>query len=283
MPELPEIVCRMREMNERLAGRTIREIEVAQPKCLNVSTSAFREALAGARVRGVTNRGKWLLVETSNGHLLLNLGMGGEILLVPTGRPPQKWRVRFDLDRDESLCVNFWWFGYAHYAAPGELGGHALSARLGPDALDVSLDEFRAALARRRGGIKSFLLDQTRLAGIGNAYIHDILFRARLHPLRPIPSLTKTEIDRLHRAIRTELQRSIDLGAASYEAALDGSGGGFTAAHLLVGYREGKRCPECGAAITKIRTGATATFICPRCQPLEPPSVRKRSTRREKA
>ncbi|MCX6091267.1 MAG: formamidopyrimidine-DNA glycosylase, partial [Candidatus Bipolaricaulota bacterium] len=154
---------------------------------------------------------------------------------------------------------------------------------LGPNALDVSLDQFRALLAGRRGGIKSFLLDQTHVAGIGNAYIHDILFRAKLHPQRSISSLSSDEIERLHAAIRTELQRSIDVGGAFYEPGLDGKGGGFTAADLLVGYREGKPCPECGTPVEKIKTGTTATFVCPRCQPLRPASPpRKRPTRSKK-
>ena len=283
MPELPEIVCRAREMDRRLAGRTIRAIEVLQPKCLNAPAVTFKKVFTGAKIAGVSNRGKWLLVETSKGHLLLNLGMGGEILLVPQSKLPEKWRVRFDLDKGQSLAVNFWWFGYAHYAAPGKLSEHAMSAGLGPNALDVPLDEFRVLLAGRRGGIKPFLLDQTHVAGIGNAYIHDILFRARLHPQRTIPSLSDRDVERLHSAIRAELQRSIDLGAAFYEPDLDGKGGGFTAAHLLVGYREGKPCPECGTPVEKIKTGTTATFICPRCQPLRVPPAKKRSTRPAKA
>ncbi len=284
MPELPEIVCRAREMDTYLTGRTIRVIEVLQPKCLNVPEEEFCTGLVRAKVRGVTNRGKWLLVETSKGHLLLNLGMGGEILLVPSNRLPEKWRVRFDLDKGESLTVNFWWFGYAHYAPPGRLGEHAMSAGLGPSALDVSLAEFRALLSGHRGAIKTFLLDQTHLAGIGNAYIHDILFRARLHPLRPIPSLSAAEIDGLHAAICRELQRSIDVGAAFYEPGLDGRGGGFTAADLLVGYREGKPCPECGSAVEKIKTGSTASFICPRCQVVRSSrSPKKRLTRPRKS
>jgi formamidopyrimidine-DNA glycosylase len=277
MPELPEIVCRSREMNERLAGRAIREIEVLQPKCLNVAVDEFRRGLVGARIRSVVHRGKWLLVETSNGHLLLNLGMGGEILLVPTGKLPNKWRVRLNLDHSESLVVNFWWFGYAHYAPPGRLSEHAMLASLGPNALDVSLDEFRALLAGRRGGVKSLLLDQSNLAGIGNAYIHDILFRACLHPLRPIPSLSRGDVDRLHGAIRAELERSIAVGAAFYEVDLDGKAGGFTASELLVGYCEGKPCPECGASIEKIKTGSTASFICPHCQPLPKARPKKRN------
>jgi formamidopyrimidine-DNA glycosylase len=273
MPELPEIVCRAREMNARLEGRVIRGIDVLQPKCLNVPVEAFQKGLVGSRIRSVTNRGKWLFVETSRGHLLLNLGMGGEILLVPTNKLPETWRVRFDLDEGQSLAVNFWWFGYAHYARPGSLTAHEMSATLGPNALDVTLVQFKDLLSGRRGGIKAFLLDQTYLAGIGNAYIHDILFHARLHPLRTIPSMSKKDVERLHEAIQVELQRSIDKGAAFYEVDLDGKGGGFAAGDLLVGYREGKPCPTCGTAIEKIKTGSTATFICPSCQPLHAASA----------
>jgi len=142
-----------------------------------------------------------------------------------------------------------------------------MTARLGPNALDVSLDAFRELLAGRKGRIKPFLLDQSRIAGIGNAYIHDILFRAGLHPLGTIPALTAGDVARLHRAIRTELNRSIAVGAAAYELDLHGHPGGFGGDDLLVGYREGKPCPTCGTAVEKVRTGSTASFVCPQCQP----------------
>jgi len=266
MPELPEIACRAREMNEALRGRIIRGIAVTQPKCLNVPVAAFERGLSGAKLGRVSHRGKWLFLETSRGHLLLNLGMGGEILLVPSKRLPEKWRVRFDLDGGQSLAVNFWWFGYAHYVPPGELSEHTMSACLGPNALDVSLAELRELLSGRRGAVKSFLLDQSRLAGIGNAYIHDILFRARLHPLEAISRLSPEAVRRLHGAIRTELQRSIDKGGAFYEMDLHGRPGRFLGTDLLVGYREGKPCPACGTAIAKIKTGSTASYLCPKCQ-----------------
>lgn len=268
MPELPEIVCRAREMNAELVGRTIQSIEVLQPKCLNLSVDEFVRGLVGAEIRGVTNRGKWLLVDTTQGHLLLNLGMGGELLLVPGSETPEKWRVRFDLGEHTVLVVNFWWFGYVHYTAPGELDGHAMTAKLGPNALDVTLTEFRELLTGRRGRVKSFLLDQSKMAGIGNAYVHDILFRAKLHPSRTIPTLSNEDVVRLHRAIRAELKRSIDKGGAFYEVDLYGNRGGFTAEDLLIGYREGKPCPECGAKIEKLKTGSTTSFICATCQPL---------------
>jgi len=268
MPESPEITCRAREMKAQLVGRTISGIEVLQPKCLNVTVDEFEKGLVGAEIRDVTHHGKWLIAETTNGDFLLNLGMGGEVLLVPHDEMPEKWRVRLDFTDGQSLAINFWWFGYTHYAPPGGLESHSLSAVLGPNALDVSLKDFRALLAGRRGRIKSFLLDQKRIAGIGNAYVHDILFRARLHPLRTIPTMSDGDIKGLHQAIRTEFTRSIKKRAAAYELDIFGRPGGFSAEDLLVGYREGKSCPECGTTIEKIKTGSTSSFICPSCQPL---------------
>jgi formamidopyrimidine-DNA glycosylase len=268
MPELPEIACRAREMDAALPGRTIREIEVLQPKCLNVSPEVLAKALRGATIEAVSHRGKWITVETSGGLLLINLGMGGEILFVPSRNLPAKWRVRFALDKKEDLVLNFWWFGYMHYIPSGAIEDHPMIAALGPDALDVTLPQFRSLLRSRRGAVKAFLLDQSKLAGIGNAYVHDILFRAKLHPLRTIPSLSLEDVRNLHRAIRTELGRSIEKGGAFYEVGLDGKPGGFTAEDLLIGYREGKACPTCGAPVVKIKTGGTSSFLCLRCQPL---------------
>ncbi len=268
MPELPEITVRAREMREELVGKRIAGIEVLQPKCLNVPEKEFTESLTGAQVRDVKNRGKWLFVDTSQGWLLLNLGMGGEMLLVTRETLPEKRRLAFSFEDDSCLSVNFWWFGYAHYVPHDALASHTMSAKLGPNALDVTADKLKAMLKGRRGRIKSFLLDQSRLAGIGNAYVHDILFLARLHPLRSIATLSDSEIEALAEGIRGGLQPSIDKGGAFYEPGLRGQRGGFTMDDILVGYKEGKPCPACGTPIEKTRTGGTSSFVCPRCQPL---------------
>jgi len=266
MPELPEIASRAREMNEALVGRTVASVEVLQPKCLNVPPERFCRQLTGARIVAVSHRGKWLFVETDRGHLLLNLGMGGELLLVPSDSLPEKRRVCLEFDDGEALSINFWWLGHAHLVAVDELDGHAMTAKLGPTATDLSREAFAAILAGRRGRIKSLLLDQSRISGIGNAYIHDILFRARIHPLSPASALSEAQIGRLYEAIQTELGRSLELGGAWYESDLHGCPGGFRREALLVAYREGERCPVCGTPIEKIRTGSTASFVCPRCQ-----------------
>src|SRR5512135_491928 len=173
MPELPEIASRAREINQHLTGKTIAGIQVLQPKSLNLPVDQFTAALTGATLRSAAYRGKWIVVETDRGWLLVNLGMGGEILLVTPSTLPEKRRLVFDFTDSTCLSINFWWFGYVHYAPLDGLDRHPMLAKLGPNALDLSLEQFRTLLAGQRSAIKSFLLDQSRLAGIGNAYIHD--------------------------------------------------------------------------------------------------------------
>jgi formamidopyrimidine-DNA glycosylase len=256
-------------MNDALVGKKIAGIEVAQPKSLNIPETNFVNALQGARFIEVSPRGKWIFIETTQGWLLLNLGMGGEILLLTRESLPDKWRLIFDFDDGTCLSVNFWWFGYAHYVPRGELNSHSMTTKLGPNALDLRPIELTALLNGRRGRIKSFMLNQSHIAGIGNAYIHDILFMARLHPLRTIDTLNEADFERLAKAIQDGLQPSINKGGAFYEVNLYGERGGFNMEDILIGYKEGKPCPNCETIIEKIKTGSTSSFICPACQPIE--------------
>ncbi len=267
MPELPEIAVFARDMQQELAGRTFSGVEVLQPKCLNVPVEEFQAALTGARIRSVTPHGKWLQVETTTGWLLLGLGMGGEILLTNRGCLPEKYRLILDFDDGDCLAINFWWFGYAHYVE--NLADHPMVSSLGPDFMTLSLDDFRLLLRGRRGGIKAFLLDQKRVAGIGNVYGQDPLFKAGIHPLRTINTLASDEIDALWQAIRETLQESIDLGGTAWEQNLYGSKGRWDRSFFLVAYREGEPCPTCGRAVEKIKTGSTSSHVCPNCQRLE--------------
>jgi len=268
MPEVPEIASRAREMDAALRAKTIFAIEVLQPKCLNVSVEEFTAGLTGAVIENTTYHGKWIQVHTTRGWLLINLGMGGEVLLVSRATLPEKHAVILDFEDGTCMSLSFWWFGHVHYVPEGALQTHAPTAKLGPDVLDLSLAEFRRLTANQRAAVKAFLLDQSRIAGIGNAYIHDILFMARIHPLRRLESLSPAEVDSLYQAIQDGLRPSLAKNGAFYEKDIFGQKGGFGMDEIQVGYREKQPCPRCQTPIIKIKTGSTSSFICPSCQVL---------------
>jgi len=266
MPELPEIANLARQLNQRLPGLQIGAIEIAQPKCLNLPAEDFRAALLGATLQSAAYRGKWILVHSDRGWLLFSLGMGGEMLLVDAAQLPEKRRLVFAFTSGACLSVNFWWFGSAHYVPEDGLQAHPQVGKLGPNAIDLDAAALGGLLHGQRGALKSFLLDQGRIAGIGNAYIHDILFFAGLHPLRKIPTLSDSEIAALAEGIQRGLRPSLEQGGAFYEMDTYGVKGGFTLDQIVIGYREGQPCPICQTPITNIKTGGTSSFICPACQ-----------------
>ncbi len=268
MPELPEIASRARQMNAELSGKIIQNIDVLQPKCLNLPVGEFQAALTNAQIEETSYHGKWIFVHTSRGWLLINLGMGGEILLVTPTSLPEKHRLVLEFNDQTCLAINFWWFGYVHYVPENGLQSHEMTRKLGRNAIDMERNEFARLLNGGRGKLKAFLLDQSKIAGIGNAYIHDILFLARLHPLRTLDSLQTSDIHQLYEAIQTGLRTSLDKNGAFYEVDLHGWRGSFTMEDILIGYKEGNPCPVCGTLIEKIKTGSTSSFICPSCQPL---------------
>jgi formamidopyrimidine-DNA glycosylase len=151
------------------------------------------------------------------------------------------------------------------------LNKHKLTARLGISPIDeeFTLERFKNLLANKKGGIKSFLIDQKNVAGIGNVYIQDILFQARLHPNRKISTLSEKEVTNLYNAIEDVLNRAIQLGGLAYEKDFYGQKGKLTINEFLVGYKTGKPCPTCNTSIEKIKTGSTSSYICPKRQPLK--------------
>jgi formamidopyrimidine-DNA glycosylase len=264
MPELPEIASRAKEMQQHLTGKKITSLEVIQPKSLNESVEDFSKHLVNASIQSTSFHGKWILTSLTSGWLLLNMGMGGEILLINDRKLPSKYRLVIGFADEDCLSVNFWWFGYAHYAAEPAL--HPQVSKLGKNALEVDLDDLAGIIGKRKTPIKTILLDQTFIAGIGNAYIHDILFLAKIHPLRPANSLSTKEQKELVNAIHRGLEPSLAKGGAFYEVNLFGQKGGFQMEDILVGYREGQPCPVCRTPIIKLKTGSTSSFICPSCQ-----------------
>jgi formamidopyrimidine-DNA glycosylase len=267
MPELPEIASRAKEIKQSLVGKKILNVEILQPKCLNIPPEEFRTNLINSSILDSTHRGKWIQIKITSGWLLINLGMGGDLLLTDRTHLPEKYRLIFDFTDGTCLTINFWWFGYVHFCTTEGILHHGMTKKLGPNVLDLSESEFKIALGSKKGRIKAFLLDQSNIAGIGNAYIHDILFLAKVHPNRAIQALDENEITRLYQGIHQGLIPSLEKGGAFYEKDLHGTKGGFTMEDILIGYREGTPCPVCQTPIQKIKTGSTSSFICPTCQP----------------
>lgn len=274
MAELPEIRVFAAQLDRELAGKGLVSVVATQDKCLNVPNADFVARLTGQTVRRVIGRGKWLQIQTDGGEsLLLCPGMGADFRYWRPGEAlPPKWQLRLDLSDGSVFTVRFWWFGMLHLAKTDAVNEHETMATLGPDALsDTVTSAWFAGLikASPRSAIKSILLDQKRLAGIGNAYAHDILFHARIHPLRTAGSLSPAEVEALFAAMVEVLQGSIDRGGLEPDIYARNGGMGDWQTFMQVGYKEGQPCPACGTPIAKIKTGATSTFICPQCQQQE--------------
>jgi formamidopyrimidine-DNA glycosylase len=171
-----------------------------------------------------------------------------------------KWLFT-ELRPNDNLLLNLGMGGDLFYHMTGKLG-------TSPIDKEFTVEKFASLLSGRRGAIKSFLLNQENVAGIGNVYVQDILFKARLHPLRMTQTLTESEIEALHRSICEALNQSIRLGGLKYERDLHGRYGKYGPEHFLVAYKTDKPCPVCKTVIVKIRTGSTASYICPKCQKL---------------
>ncbi len=204
MPELPEVTNLARQMDRELRGRRVAGVDIVQPKCLNVRREAFEQLVINTRVGRVTSKGKWIFVDLRpETTMLLNLGMGGEILFHKDGEPlPENRQAAILFDDGSALSQHFWWFGYVHTVKTAELGSHTMTAKLGLNPLDkrdFSLETFQQMLDRKkRGAIKTVLLDQKNIAGIGNVYIQDILFAAGLHPLRKTADVSPAEHGVIH-------------------------------------------------------------------------------------
>ena len=269
MPELPEIVVIAKQMNKVLPGKVISDVKIFQPKCLNREENDYQKYLSGKEILSIKPLGKWVEIDcTGSNTLFINLGMGGEILhFEDEDQISEKAKIVVRFNDGGGFFIGLWWFGYFHLIRDGEK--HPMTDKLGPDALKISQENFKKILSGRRGNVKSFLLNQKNIRGIGNFYIQEILFRAKIHPLTPISALAEAEVANLHSAISDVLRRSISLGSSSYELDFFGNKGKYSLRELSFAYHENGVCPECGTATQKIKTGSNSQYICPQCQVLK--------------
>ena len=268
MPELPEVEVTRRGLAPQLAGRTISGVEVREPRLRWPVPQEVRR-LAGRTVRAVRRRGKYLLIDCGDGHLILHLGMSGSLRVIAPGTPPGK-HDHFDLIlgdrvlrlRDPRRFGAVLWANGAAEAHPllAHLGIEPLSRALGPAQL--------YALTRaHRTAIKLFLMDARRIVGVGNIYASESLFRAGINPRTPANRISVEKSRKLTAAIKYTLRAAIRAGGSSLRdyVGTDGQAGCFQSRTWVYG-REGERCRRCRAPVRRIVQGQRSTFFCPRCQ-----------------
>lgn len=281
MPELPEVETIRRQLAPLVEGRRLRRVEILDSRWSGpLAPEELAGALAGRRVQRLERRGKYLVWHLSGDvHLAQHLRMTGSVLCDPDPEPVHT-RVRIELagsgGRRRLAIVDPRRFGTGQLLLGSDALEAFFAARLGLEPFDERFDaEHLHALARgRRAPIKALLLDQRLIAGIGNIYADEALFRAGIHPLRPAGRLSRGQCARLRDAIVQTLGEGIDARGASVEdfRHIDGVRGSFQD-RFLVHRRAGEPCPRCGREIVKLRVAGRGSYVCEACQP--PPRLRR--------
>jgi formamidopyrimidine-DNA glycosylase len=272
VPELPEVETVRRQLAPHLEGREIVDIEILDPRWTRpLAPGPIEEELRGAAIDRVARAGKYLDISFADDrHLLVHLRMTGALLLDPPVDPPHT-RVRAELDDGHRLIyVDPRRFGTGHLLPDSTARDSYLRARLGVEPFTPEFTaEHLAGLARgRTAPVKAFVLDQRRIAGVGNIYADEALFRAGIHPLRPAGRLTRGQWARLRDAIEEALADGIEAKGASIDdfRHIDGARGSFQD-RFLVHTRAGEPCPRCGRPVRKIVVAGRGTYVCEHCQP----------------
>ncbi|OQX68354.1 MAG: DNA-formamidopyrimidine glycosylase [Sorangiineae bacterium NIC37A_2] len=267
MPELPEVEVTRRQIARVLVGRRIETVWVASPSYFFVTPPAqLKKVLLGRVVKELGRTGKYLHAELDDASsLVVHLGMTGQWSAAGLSRSDH---IQFRLGLDSGTELVFRdvrKFGKVEWVRPG--GSSARLARLGPDALEIGLGPFYERLQSRAIPMKSALLDQSILAGVGNIYADEALYQARIVPTRRARDVTRAEAATLLRAIRSILRASIRGGGSTINDYLqpDGELGGFQNWHKVYG-KGGAPCPRCKTVLSRVVLGGRSTHFCARCQ-----------------
>jgi formamidopyrimidine-DNA glycosylase len=300
MPELPEVETVCRQLDSELEGRRIERLEVLDARwCRPAPPAELEAAMEGATIRGLGRRGKYLLLALDRERtLVMHLRMTGNLVMVEGERKldpslgrrlyegersvsERHLRARFRLDDGREL----WFtdprrFGEAFLVDDADLDRRFEKLGIEPLSTGFTPETLGLMAAGRAVPLKSFLLDQSGVAGVGNIYADEALFRARLHPLSPAGSMKPEHHEALRDAIVAALEAGIDGGGASIDDYRDGRGEkGTMQDEFLVHTREGEPCPRCGGTIARIVVSGRSTYYCPSCQV----RLRRRPRRRRPA
>jgi len=282
MPELPEVETVARDLRPRLVGATIVGARCSWARTVRTHDPvAFADAVSGREVLTVGRRAKQIVVALSgDAALTIHLKMTGQLFVVPASAPEDPY-VRLVLELADGRELRFRdirKFGriglYGRDPVTGELvtevGGASVFAAIGPEPLpdEFTVREFRRLLRRRKGRLKSLLLDQSFLAGVGNIYADESLWRSKLHPLRTVGTLRPPDERHLYESIRGVLTEAVERRGSSIDDYTAPDGDGSMQERLDVYQRTGEPCRRCGRAIKRIVVGARSTHLCSWCQRL---------------
>jgi formamidopyrimidine-DNA glycosylase len=273
LPELPEVETVRKTLQKLVVGKEIEDVTIRLPRIIKRpdDTEAFRSMLAGTTISGIGRRGKFLKIVCDPLVLVSHLRMEGKYRLAEQGEPCEKHtHVIFHFtDGTELRYRDVRQFGTMHLFAYGEEDEQLPLKKLGPEPLTdaFQLSWFQALLAKRKSNIKAVLLNQEYIAGLGNIYVDESLFRAGIHPTRTASSLKEEEVERLYHSIQQTLKEAIELGGSSVRSYLNGEGEmGMFQMKIQVYGRKHEPCLKCGRPIERLVVAGRGTHVCSHCQ-----------------
>lgn len=275
MPELPEVETVVKGLRPLVKDKIITGVEIREQKMIAYpknDITAFKQNLLSSKIKDVERRGKYIIfILDSDQNMVIHLRMTGKLLVKEVEEfRDQHTHVIFKLnDGQEIRFNNVRKFGRVYLIDKKHPEQAGSLAELGPEPLssELSLADFKKLFKKRRAIIKSLLLNQHFIAGIGNIYADEILFRAGVKPERKADSLTTKEIARIYHSMREILEKGIIYGGTSFSDYVNAFGekGSFQE-ELRVHQREGEECPTCAGRIKKIKISGRSTYFCPKCQ-----------------
>ncbi len=271
MPELPEVETIVRRLRLTLIGKKIQSVQVFFPGILRCSRKVFIQTLTGSIIREIRRKGKFILFDlTPEGTLILHLKMTGQVLMESASIPADRHThliISFVSSDFQMRYRDIRKFGFFVLVQGNSSSLNPYLSRLGPDPFEITSNQFIEMILPRKRAIKTLLLDQSVISGLGNIYVDESLFKAKIHPLTRADSLSPVRIKSLHRIIKNILARAVSWQGSTLRdyRRPDGTSGGFQNYHQVYG-RTGTPCPLCRTFIEKIRVGGRGTHFCPSCQ-----------------
>lgn len=273
MPELPEVETVRRTLYDKVVGRRVERVEIITPRQIyHPDPDTFRAEVEGARFTDIERKGKWLIFRLGPLELVAHLRMSGHLYVCDPERPRDKHtHVVFHLDNGTELRYDDQrkFGGFHLLRSAGDPGRPPGLRDIGPEPLsdEFTVERLSQALHGRRTPIKAALLNQAHVAGLGNIYVDEALFCARIHPARSAESLAAEEVERLHGCIRSVLEKAVAKRGTTFSLYFDGTGQeGDMYDELQVFDRSGEPCPACATPILKLEVAQRGTHICPQCQ-----------------